>query len=142
MRAIWTQTQPAYHGRFVSFAQVQAHPQPRRTLPIVVGGQSVSAYRRAVQQGTGWYGWSLDLAGTAHALSEIEEVRKRYQRPEELGNLEISITPPPGGITLEDAKRYANLGVDRLILLPLKRFSEANLKAFVSQLGETILGRL
>lgn len=95
MRTIWTQPQPTYHGRFVSFEQVQSHPHSQRTLPIVVGGQSVSAYRRAAQQGAGWYGWSLDLAGTAHALGEIEEVRKRYQRPEELGKLEISITRLP-----------------------------------------------
>ncbi|GHO48373.1 LLM class F420-dependent oxidoreductase [Ktedonospora formicarum] len=142
MQAIWTQPQPAYHSRFVSFEHVQAHPQPQRALPVVVGGQSVSAYRRAVKLGTGWYGWSLDLAGTAHALGEIKEVRKQYERPEELGKLEISITPPPGGITLEDAKRYADLGVDRLILLPLKRFSEVKLKEFVSQMGETVLGRL
>ncbi|GCE30045.1 LLM class F420-dependent oxidoreductase [Dictyobacter alpinus] len=142
MRAIWTQPQPAYHSRFVSFEHVQAHPQPSRALPVVVGGQSVSAYRRAIKFGTGWYGWSLDLAATAHALDQIEEVRKRHPRPEELGKLEISITPPPRGITLEDAKRYADLGVDRLILLPSRRFNEVNLKAFVSQIGETVLNHL
>src|SRR5919204_4836337 len=47
MRAIWTQPKPAYHGRFISFEHIQAHPQ--RTIPIVIGGESPAAYRRAVQ---------------------------------------------------------------------------------------------
>jgi len=28
MRAIWGDAKPSYQGRFVSFANVQAHPQP------------------------------------------------------------------------------------------------------------------
>src|SRR5262247_1650051 len=63
MRAIWTQAKPAYQGRFVAFADVQAHPQPaqRPHPPIVVGGRTALAFRRAVQQGNGWYGFALDL---------------------------------------------------------------------------------
>jgi alkanesulfonate monooxygenase SsuD/methylene tetrahydromethanopterin reductase-like flavin-dependent oxidoreductase (luciferase family) len=49
MRAIWTQTQPSHRGRIVSFAGVQAHPQPvQRPLPIVIGGRAPPAFRRAV----------------------------------------------------------------------------------------------
>jgi probable F420-dependent oxidoreductase len=140
MRAIWTQPRPAYHGRFVSFEHVQAHPQ--RALPIVVGGHTASAYRRAVEQGNGWYGYALDLDQTAHALAGIAEALKRYDRPQELGKLEISVTPPSGMIALDDAKRYADLGVDRLIALPRRRFSEADLRAFVSQIGDTLIGHV
>jgi probable F420-dependent oxidoreductase len=140
MRAIWKQSQPAYHGRFVSFEHIQAHPQ--RTMPVVVGGHSTSAYRRAVEQGNGWYGYALDIDRTERALADIAEALKRYERPQELGPLEISVTPPAGTITLEDAQQYADLGVDRLIALPRRRFSEVDLKAFVSQIGETLIGRV
>src|SRR5215468_3301858 len=39
MRAIWSEPRPAYQGRFVSFANVQAHPHPvqRPHPPVVVG---------------------------------------------------------------------------------------------------------
>src|SRR5579859_4946619 len=49
VRAIWTQPQPAYHGRFLSFEHVQAHPRPQRNIPVVVGGHTRSTYRRAVE---------------------------------------------------------------------------------------------
>src|SRR5260370_20395638 len=57
MRAIWTQLQPAYHGRFISFEHVQAHPRPQRSIPVVVRGHTPPAYRRAVEEATGWYGF-------------------------------------------------------------------------------------
>src|SRR5260221_8802680 len=76
MRAIWTQPKPAYHGQFVSFEGVQAHPQ--RTIPIIVGGHTSAAYRRATQQGTGWYGFALDLSDTARCVTQLQEALQQY----------------------------------------------------------------
>src|SRR5437660_661462 len=63
MTAVWTQGKPAFHGRFVSFEGVQAHPQPLQQPhpPIVMGGHSPMAYSRAVQHANGWYGYALTL---------------------------------------------------------------------------------
>ncbi len=41
----------------------------------------------------------------------------RYQRPSELGRLEITMTPV-GRFDRGVAEQYAQLGVDRLVLLP------------------------
>ena len=66
IRAIWTEAAPAYRGRFAAFERVQAHPQPvqKPTPPIVIGGHTKAAFRRAVQQGHGWYGFALDTAAS------------------------------------------------------------------------------
>jgi probable F420-dependent oxidoreductase len=146
IRAIWTEERPAYHGRFVSFEQVQAYPHPQRSIPIVVGGHTPPAYRRAVEQANGWYGFALGFGGTSRnlptALAGIAEALHRYDRPQALGKLEISVTPPPGIITLERARRYADLGVDRLIIWPPDGISPTDLRNFVSHLGETVIGRV
>ncbi len=80
MRAIWGQAKPAYQGRFVSFAAVQAHPHPvqKPHPPIVVGGRTTMAFRRAVQQGNGWYGFALDLDGTRRALDGLRDAAARH----------------------------------------------------------------
>ncbi len=141
MRAIWTQPKPAFQGRFISFEQVQAHPQ--RNIPFVVGGHTPSAYRRAVEQGTGWYGFNLDLSWTARALTGIGEALRHSPRPQELGDLEISVTPPPRReIPLESAKHYADLGVHRLILMPPSNLDEAGLKEYVARIGDTLIGHV
>src|SRR5258708_33052121 len=92
MRAIWSETKPAYHGRFVSFADVQAYPHPLQQPypPIVVGGRSPAALRRAVAQANGWVGWRLDLDETSRAIADIPEVTRRSTRPETLRQLEIT----------------------------------------------------
>jgi len=146
MRAIWTQPQPAYHGRFISFEHVQAHPRPQRSIPVVVGGHTPPAYRRAVEQATGWYGFAIGLNGKARSLTGslagIADALKRYNRPQELGKLEISVTPPAGTITLERARQYADLGVDRLIIWPPDGIGAADLRTLVSHIGDTVIGRV
>jgi len=123
---------------------VQAHPQ--RTIPIVIGGESPPAYRRAVESATGWYGFNLDLTWTARALAEIDEVMQHSARPQELGNLEISVTPTEP-LTLDDVKRFADLGVHRLIVMPLHRMpwhrrDSSAIKDYVTRVGDTFIGRV
>jgi len=145
MQAIWSQARPAYQGRFVSFADVQAHPQPvqRPHPPIVIGGRTAAAFRRAVQQGHGWYGFALDAEGTARALAGLREAAQRYPRPGHLGELEISITPGRGAaVDLAGAERFAALGVHRLILMPSPRLDGAGLERFVEDVGTRLVGRL
>lgn len=144
MRAIWTQPQPAYHGRFVSFEGVQAHPQ--RNIPVVIGGESLPAYRRAVERAAGWYGFNLDLDMTAQALADIRRASQRLTRPSELGELEISVTPAEP-LTQEDVKRFADLGVHRLIVMPLHRMpahsrDASAIKDYVARVGDTFIGRI
>jgi alkanesulfonate monooxygenase SsuD/methylene tetrahydromethanopterin reductase-like flavin-dependent oxidoreductase (luciferase family) len=44
MRSLWHDSQPAYCGRFVNFAGVDACPRPvQRRLPLVIGGRSRAA---------------------------------------------------------------------------------------------------
>ena len=118
IRALWTQPKPAFHGKFVSFSGIDAQPRPvqKPHPPILIGGHSAGAHRRAVRRGNGWYGFALDVDATEKALARLDDARKQVERPAELGDLEISVTPPPG-VELDDARRYADLGVDRLVLL-------------------------
>ena len=48
----------------------------------------------------------------------LKEAGSIESPPTELGELEITLTPPPGPIDLDTAKRYQDLGVARLTLLP------------------------
>jgi probable F420-dependent oxidoreductase len=136
MRAIWTQPKPAYHGRFVSFEGVQAHPQ--RDIPVVVGGHTPAAFRRAVERGSGWYGFALDLNDTARCLTQLQEARAQYDRPTDLGELEISVTPRIS-LTRAIVKQFVDLGVHRLIVMPPSSLSEPQLQKFVTNIGETLI---
>jgi probable F420-dependent oxidoreductase len=149
MRALWESASsppPAsstpFDGRFVSFSGVMQWPRPVQTPhpPIVCGGHAPSSHRRAVQAGNGWYGWELDPAQTAQALAGLREAERRYGRPAELGDLEITITPPPG-FDAEMARRYEEVGVHRLVLQPRTSAGSA-IDELVESAAETLIGRV
>jgi len=56
MRTLWSQECASFHGRFVSFDNVFCRPlPPERRIPIVVGGDTVHAARRAGRLGDGYF---------------------------------------------------------------------------------------
>jgi len=138
MRAIWTQPQPRYRGRFVNFAGIQSLPRPRQQPhpPIVIGGGTPEAFKRAVQHGNGWYGFALDLDTTARAIEGLRAAEQRG-RPEALGRLEITVTPPTTP-DRDTVKRYADLGVDRLVLLNPGRNADGQVE-FVEKAGRELV---
>jgi probable F420-dependent oxidoreductase len=142
MRSLWDEPIPSFAGRFVSFSGVVERPRPvqRPHPPIVIGGHSPAAYRRAVQAGNGWHGWDLDLAKTAEALAALRETATRAERPAGLGPLEITITPP-GTPDVDTARRYADLGVHRLAIQP-HTMDGSPMDELIATVGETLIGRV
>ncbi len=140
MLALWTEDRPSFRGRFVSFGGIQALPRPLQKPhpPIVVGGASPPAFRRAVRHGNGWYGFALDLDATAACLDGLRKAEERSGRGADLGELEISVTPR-GRLDAEAVKRFADLGVHRLIpYRPTTR--EEDVLAVVRDVGKLIAG--
>ena len=147
IRALWTQAKPEFNGQFTKISGVQSNPRPVQQPhpPFVIGGMSPPAFRRAVSQGDGWYGFFQDLDATAACLEGLREASKRVERPDNLGRLEITITPP-GPVDLDTVQRYEDLGVSRLNLL--RGFTELagesgstgvdNGIAFITQTAESL----
>lgn len=129
---------PEHHGEFVDFAGVDAHPRPvQRPIPVVIGGHTAAAYRRAVQRGHGWYGFALTPEATAAAVDGLRRAAEEVERPEELGELEISVTPR-GRLTPETVAAFAELGVDRLVIIPNPKDDDVrpSIDAAVEAVGE------
>jgi probable F420-dependent oxidoreductase len=139
--ALWTQEKPSYQGRFVSFSGIQSQPRPvqKPHPPIVIGGHSPPAFRRAVEHGNGWFGFMLDVEKTARAIEGLRAAEKKYGRPDTLGPLEISVTPR-GRLDRDTVKRFADLGVGRLIV-HRPRPTADEMIADVREISETLIER-
>jgi probable F420-dependent oxidoreductase len=142
MLAIWTQEQPRYEGRFVSYAGVQAFPRPVQTPhpPVVFGGHTPEAFRRAIRHASGWYGFAQDLDGTARCIAGLKDAARELGRPGGLDGFEISITPSIP-LDLDSARRFADLGVHRLIPFRLTG-RENDLLEFVARTADALIGRV
>jgi probable F420-dependent oxidoreductase len=118
MHALWYDESPEFHGRHVDFAGVDAHPRPvQQPIPLIVGGHTPVAYRRAVSRGHGWYGFGMAPEAAAASLDGLRAAAEHVDRPTALGDLEITITPR-GRLTAETVAAFAELGVDRLVIIP------------------------
>ena len=116
MRALWEQEKPSFEGEFVSFSGVNAHPRPVQSpLPVIVGGHTPAAFRRAARKGQGWYGFFLDREQTAQCVAGLREALAEAGRDEQ--GFEITVTPR-GKLDAEMVADFAEIGVDRLVFIP------------------------
>jgi len=135
---LWYSPAPAYNGRFVAFDGVDAHPRPvQQPVPVVLGGRSPAAMRRAVARAHGWFGFALDRKGTEDCLAAIAEARHQVERPSGLGELEITVAPR-GPITRERVDAFASLGVHRLVALPGPPGGRDELLATIERTAHTL----
>jgi probable F420-dependent oxidoreductase len=128
MRALWEEGAPSYSGRHVEFEGVDAHPRPvQRPLPVVVGGHTRAAHRRAARSADGWYGFMLGL----RAMEEQRELMRAGIEETGRGRpLHVSVTPARR-LDEENVRAYAELGVERLIVAPPPDLSPEELAEFV-----------
>ena len=133
MRAIWYDPAPVtFTGMHTDFAGIDAHPRPARSIPLVIGGHSPSAYRRAVEQGHGWYGFHRSPEQAAESIGAIRAAIEEHGRPGDLGPIEISITPSRP-LTADTVRAYRDAGVHRLIVNPLPVEDPTAIAAFLTE---------
>jgi probable F420-dependent oxidoreductase len=125
LRALWTEAEPEFHGRFFSFGPLRFEPKPvqKPHPPIVFGGESEAALRRAAALGDGWYGVGHTPESAA---AQVEKVRARLVAEGRAGvPFEVTVSHAGGVVTSDDVGRYRAAGVDRVVVLPWERGREA-----------------
>jgi len=140
MITLWTMDKPEFRGRYVSFGGVNAMPRPvQKPHPeIVFGGHTKEAFSRAARLAKGWYGFALDLETTRKHLDGLKaacmEAGRRFDE------LEISVTPNRR-INSDEARRFADAGVHRLILLH-RQNDASGVMRFVGECERELVGKV
>jgi hypothetical protein len=70
----------------------------------------------------------------------LREAASRHPRPAELGELEITSTPP-GVVDAETARRHADLGVHRWAFQP-RTLEGSAMDELIASVGDTLVGRV
>jgi probable F420-dependent oxidoreductase len=122
-KKLWTDETITHHGEFFSFDEVVFEPKPtqRPWPPILVGGESQAALRRAARLGDGWLGMGHTLESAAVPITTLRRLLDEHGR--EPKDFQIVLGGPIE--TRDDVTRWADLGVTRMIVSPWKRSKEA-----------------
>ena len=120
MRALWTLAAPEFHGQHVEFSGVDANPRPVQPggPPIIIGGNSALARRRAITSARGWIPADLDLDAARAARGALDRDLDQLERPDSLGPFEFTVISPTNRLDRRLVDGYRELAVDRLIVLP------------------------
>ncbi|HEV3225727.1 MAG TPA: LLM class F420-dependent oxidoreductase [Acidimicrobiales bacterium] len=117
MKRLWVDDPSSYDGRYYQLPECRMYPKPVQQPhpPIHVGGESDGALRRAARFGQGWFGFNRQPEQVPEALERLDRALGDEGRSR--AEVEISVSPYFTGTDSDGMKRYADLGVDRVILV-------------------------
>lgn len=132
LKIVWSESEPEFHGRYFSFGPVKFEPKPVQQPhpPIVFGGETDAALKRAAALGQGWYGVGHSPETAAKQVEKLRSLLAEAGRKEE--PFEFTVSHGGGMLTRDEVRSYTDAGIDRVVVLPWRRGSEA----------EEALGRL
>lgn len=145
LRALWRDPVVEFSGEFYDIPPLRFEPKPRQKggPPIIFGGESDIALRRAARVADGWIG-----SGAPHPERLPEVVTRLRGLREEAGGgpFELSTFNRDRPANLEVAQWHRELGVDRLNMMPTPRpdgrLEVQDLLDFVERCGEEIIAPL
>lgn len=135
IRTLWKDEAMPFEGRFFRWGPLESHPKPvqKPGVPIIVGGHTEMAARRAARYGDGFFPGVADDAKLTWLLGIVrEECAKLGRDP---ATVEITAgrnVPSPDAV-----KRLEDLGVARF-MVPPPAFDPDGITAGLEKLGDLI----
>lgn len=139
IRALFEMETPEFHGAHINYEGALFSPKPSAPLPIVVGGSSQAALKRAATLGDGWHGINQSPEQVTAAIATMEQYERRspfrisLRTKTRIGGAATgaSLTGDATSLT-EQVERYASAGVDQLVIEPVA----SDLEDFVDQITQ------
>jgi|SoiMetStandDraft_2_1073263.scaffolds.fasta_scaffold01168_4 probable F420-dependent oxidoreductase len=119
MRSLWCDEVSEFHGELYDLRPCRMYPKPVQLPhpPIHVGGESDAALRRVARLGQGWFTFGRLPEDLPPALERLDAALAAEGRTR--ADITLSVSPYMHPVTPESVGRYAELGVDRLVVLCL-----------------------
>jgi probable F420-dependent oxidoreductase len=115
MKALWTQEEAEYHGRYYDFPLVQSFPKPAQKPhpPIFLGSvTSPNVFKRIVAWGDGWMPVGVSLEQIKHGREALNELAAQAGRdPRSIQIVAFFVPPDP-----EALKAFEDAGADAALV--------------------------
>jgi probable F420-dependent oxidoreductase len=136
-RELWSNPTPNFRGEFTNLSGMHFGPRPAAgKIPIIIGGLSKRACRRAVELGDGWHGSRMKPEEVATRIGWIKEIAARQgrsldgfsfshrvymgfaERWTETGGYVQGIMAPPRELA-DYLNKYDALGIEEILVTPI-----------------------
>ncbi len=135
IRSLWKDEAAPFHGKFHRWEKLESHPKPvqKPGVPIVVGGHTELAARRAARYGDGFFPGVADEEKLIWLLDVMRDECRRLGRDPAT----IEVTSGRAVPDAEGVKRLRDLGVSRF-MVPPPAFDAEGLTQGLEKLGDLI----
>jgi len=138
MRALWAGPHAEYHGEFVDFPKATCAPRPvDGSIPILVGGDTPAAIRRAARIADGYFPGTSDIEELARLIEDVRKAAEQEDRDPDAIDIHCifgaQMADPVGG-----AEQLAEMGVSRA-MLPAFFFAGPDGMDRLEAFGETVV---
>jgi probable F420-dependent oxidoreductase len=113
LRTLWRGGMVEHHGEFYDFDRLEMSPAPPAPVPILVGGHSETALRRAARIGDGWMGVYYGLDELKAIVERLQGYRHEYGAADRPFEIQASVVDRPP--TPEVCAELAEAGVTTLV---------------------------
>jgi len=151
LQALWTQPLPSHEGRFYRFSGMPFSPKPvqKPHIPLVIGGASRAAIRRAARVGNGWQPIAMPPEVLREHLDYLAAQARAAGRT--MADIPVSVSMPLQGgragrymLGLDPAdivpriQTFANLGVETVVIAPTTSDAQA-LMSYLEMIGREVM---
>lgn len=115
LRELWRGGWVSFDGKHYQVPEMMIEPHPVHPVPILCGGESEAALRRAARLCDGWVGYAYLLDDATPYLRRLAELRREYGRENEPFEVILALLDPPSP---ELYKRAEDMGVTAVMCSP------------------------
>lgn len=134
-KRLWSDEEVSHKGEFFEFEPVMFEPKPiqKPWPPLLIGGESKAALRRAAKHCDGWIGMQSDFERGAMLVGQLRDFLADEGR--DASTFQFCLG---GSVTSrDDVKRWEEIGVTRMVFAPWKRSRDAldGIRRFADEIG-------
>jgi len=142
LRALWRGGWVSWSGSHYQVPEMMIEPHPAEPVPILCGGESDAALRRAARLCDGWVGYAYRWDEAVRYAEKLTALRREYSRDSEPFEILLALLEPP---TADLYKRAEDAGITAAMCAPWIRQVDSRpgeperYRAPIERFAETII---
>ncbi len=137
MKALWTNAEAEFHGRYYDFPPVRSYPKPRQRPhpPVILGGAAKNVLQRVVAWGDGWLPNRITPGELRESRATLDRLAKDAGR--DPASITITVYGQPADRDL--LRKLHDAGATRIVVRPATVETESAMAAELTRIAEAVL---
>jgi probable F420-dependent oxidoreductase len=137
MKALWTQEEAEYHGRYFDFPPVRSYPKPAQKPhpPIILGGMAKNVLSRIVAHADGWLPNRVTPAEVETSRGQLDAMAKEAGRDPKSITISVYGQEPKRDVV----QSLLSAGADRVVVRPEYVETEMEMGEQLERMAEAVL---